>query len=84
MKDWFSTRTPLEKGALIVAGLGISLLCGILSTCDARASARSELYSQAFKLVMCPPNWRATISQRYDDRDHWEWIVKRTWITRCY
>lgn len=39
--------------------------------------------SLAFKAVICPPNWIATISQRYDTRDKFDWIVSRVWITRC-
>jgi hypothetical protein len=38
----------------------------------------------AFRAVMCPPDWKATVAQRYDDRDDLGWITKRTWIARCY
>lgn len=38
----------------------------------------------AFRSVLCPPNWRATVSQRYDQRDDLDWIIKRTWIAHCY
>ena len=50
-----------------------------LSTCFAATVAES-----AFRSVICPPDWRATVSQRYDRRDEFGWIVKRTWIARCY
>lgn len=36
-----------------------------------------------FRAVLCPSNWRATVAQRYDDRDDLDWITKRTWIARC-
>lgn len=41
-------------------------------------------YEAAFRVVMCPLDWHATVAQRYDDRDRFDWIVKRTWIKRCY
>ena len=49
-----------------------------LSTCFGATASEA-----AFRAVMCPPNWRATVAQRYDTRDRFGWIVKRTWITRC-
>jgi hypothetical protein len=74
---------PLEQGALYVSIGGIVVLCGVLSFCSTPAhGAATDMTT--FRAVMCPPNWRATISQRYDDRDRWDWIVRRTWITRCY
>lgn len=64
--------------------IGAFALGFALSTCwkNARAGDRAA-YAAAFRAVICPPEWRATVSQRYDDRDRFDWIVKRTWITRC-
>lgn len=41
-------------------------------------------YEIAYRSIMCPTDWRAIVSQRYDRRDRFSWIVERIWITRCY
>lgn len=71
---------------LALAFAAAAVLIG-LTTCiaeRAHAADRVETWLLAHRAVMCPPNWRATVSQRYDTRDRRGKIVKARWITRCY
>ena len=52
-------------------------LCVYVGSCEVRAA-------EIFRPVLCPPNWTATISQRIDTRDRFDWIVKRKWVPGCY
>lgn len=60
---------------LFAAAVLLAIAVGCFASIDGRA---------AYRAVLCPPDWRATVSQRYDTRDRFDWIIKRTWIARCY
>jgi hypothetical protein len=42
-----------------------------------------ERQPNVYEQVLCPPNWRYQIAQRYDDRNSKGEIVKKTWIRKC-
>lgn len=58
----------------VIAALVYALAAGV---CIADSTV------DAYRAVLCPPNWHWTIAQRYDKRDRFDWIVKRRWIAHC-
>lgn len=64
--------------------LSLVYLWFVILLCILMAALGDDAHGQtAYKAVLCPPDWKIVVAQRYDKRDKWDWIVKRTWIARC-
>jgi hypothetical protein len=61
-----------------------ALCCFVVAIVLALMSSGANAAIMEFRAVLCPADWTATLSQRFDTRDRFDWIIKRTWIAKCY
>lgn len=76
-------RQEDKRAAIIGFVLGASLAVLAIVAFSAFAAFPRLERRAVYLAVLCPADWRATISQRYDERNRRGIITKSTWITRC-